>query len=452
MGQLVVVQQAMSNRAAAGVDGAPTATGSPVPVNEGENQSPPSPPGLASPQVHIQPHGQARQAEAVRNQVPIFHRLAAPAAAATAAPRPGIPFPIPSAAMATTSTPARAANPFTFTAPSYRQPMPQVAQVQQVQQQYLGMPQATQMQQVYQQYPGPSYCPGPGWPHGSGQGFGNQPNAPYGAAQFSSPYGGTWNQPQQGDGGARQLVRVPAIPLPVQPYKVQAASSWVTNCWPILPGDRMQGIFSFSQSGEVLTVRAPRDGEDWMKLNPREDDQRWGAINAAMAVLASSKTTPDRMMLDPYEALVQPTQFIELLRKTMPMTEAQLDMFTTMHDSMFRRLNALEMLHKGGQRAVDEFTASGLHGLEKRKANALQKAKRANPNDGGGGGGGGNGNQARRRARQAGGGGFSGNPAPSSTQTPGQAFNAPRQQQQPQGLKCGKCHKLGHRTEDCRSG
>jgi hypothetical protein len=112
------------------------------------------------------------------------------------------------------------------------------------------------------------------------------------------------------------------------------------------------------------------------------------------------------------------------------------------------------MLHKGGQRAVDELIASGLHGLEKRKANALQKAKRANPNDGvGGGGGGGNGNQARRRARRAGGGGFSGNPAPSSTQTLGQAFNAPRQQQQqPQGLKCGKCHKLGHRTKDCRSG
>jgi hypothetical protein len=143
-----------------------------------------------------------------------------------------------------------------------------------------------------------------------------------------------------------------------------------------------------------------------MKLNPREDDQRWGAINAAMAVLASSKSTPDRMMLEQYEALVQPTQFIKLLRKTMPMTEAQLDMFTTMHDSMFRRLNALEMLHKGGQRAVDEFTASGLHGLEKQKGNALQKAKRANPNDGGGGGG--NGNQARRRARRAGVGGVLG--------------------------------------------
>jgi hypothetical protein len=84
----------------------------------------------------------------------------------------------------------------------------------------------------------------------------------------------------------------------------------------------------------------------------------------------------------------------------MPMTEAQLDMFTTMHNSMFRRLNASEMLHKGGQRAVDEFTASGLHGLEKRKANALQKAKRANPNNGGGGSG--NGNQARPRAWRAG--------------------------------------------------
>jgi hypothetical protein len=36
------------------------------------------------------------------------------------------------------------------------------------------------------------------------------------------------------------------------------------------------------------------------------------------------------------------------------------------------------MLHKGGQRAVDEFMSSGLHGLEKRKANALQKAKRSN--------------------------------------------------------------------------
>jgi hypothetical protein len=45
MGRLVVVQQAMSDRAAAGVDGAPTATGGPVPVN-----------GPASPQVHIQPH------------------------------------------------------------------------------------------------------------------------------------------------------------------------------------------------------------------------------------------------------------------------------------------------------------------------------------------------------------------------------------------------------------
>jgi hypothetical protein len=205
--------------------------GGPVPVDEGDNQQwPPPQPGLP-PQVHDQAHGKARQAKAVRNQIPIVHLLAAPAAAATAtaALRPGTPFLIPpaAAAAATTATPARVANPFTFTAPSYRQPTTQGMQVHQVQQQQ-------------QQYPGPSYGPGPAWPYGSGQGFGYQPNAPYGTAQFSSPYGGMWNQPQQqqqGDGGTRQLTRVPAIALLVQPYEVQAEISWVTNCLPILPGD-----------------------------------------------------------------------------------------------------------------------------------------------------------------------------------------------------------------------
>jgi hypothetical protein len=199
-----------------------------------------------------------------------------------------------------------------------------------------------------------------------------------------------------------------------------------------------------------LTVRAPREGEEWMRANAREDEQRWAVLNSAMAVLSSSKTTPDRMMLDQYEALVQPTQFLEHLRKTMPMSEAQLDMVSSMHECMFRRLNALEMLHKGGQRAVDEFMSSGLHGLEKRKANALQKAKRAEPQSGGGGGGGGS--AARRRARRSGSGQAFGNPAPSATQTLGQAFNPPRQQQQQQGLKCGKCSRFGHKTADCLSG
>jgi hypothetical protein len=60
MGRLVVVQQAMNDRAAAGVDGVVVPTGGPVPVNMGENQLwPPPSPGL-SPQVHGQAHGQAR--------------------------------------------------------------------------------------------------------------------------------------------------------------------------------------------------------------------------------------------------------------------------------------------------------------------------------------------------------------------------------------------------------
>jgi hypothetical protein len=82
-----------------------------------------------------------------------------------------------------------------------------------------------------------------------------------------------------------------------------------------------------------------------MRLNQREEDQRWAVLNATMAVLASAKTTNKKMMLEQFEALVQPMQFLEHLRKTMTMTEAQLDMVTTMHESMFRCLNALEMLH-----------------------------------------------------------------------------------------------------------
>jgi hypothetical protein len=185
-----------------------------------------------------------------------------------------------------------------------------------------------------------------------------------------------------------------------------------------------------------------------MRANAREDEQRWAVLNSAMALLSSSKTTPDRMMLDQYKALVQSTQFLEHLRKTMPMSEPPLDMVLSMHECIFRRLNALEMLHKGGQRAVDEFMSSGLHGLEKRKANALQKAKRAEPQSSGGCGGG---NAARRRARRSGGGQAFGNPAPSATQLLGQAFNAPRQQQQQQGVKCGKCSRFGHKTADCLS-
>jgi uncharacterized iron-regulated protein len=40
------------------------------------------------------------------------------------------------------------------------------------------------------------------------------------------------------------------------------------------------------------------------------------------------------------------------------MSEAQLDTVTAMHEAMFHRLNALEMLHKGGQQAVDEFVST----------------------------------------------------------------------------------------------
>jgi hypothetical protein len=73
MGWLAVVQQAMNDRAAAGVGGGvvPTADGVVPVVDGGNDQQWPTPsPGLP-PQAHGQVHGQARQAEAVRNRIPI---------------------------------------------------------------------------------------------------------------------------------------------------------------------------------------------------------------------------------------------------------------------------------------------------------------------------------------------------------------------------------------------
>jgi hypothetical protein len=211
--------------------------------------------------------------------------------------------------------------------------------------------------------------------------------------------GGFWGQQQE---GTRQPTRFLATPLPQQSAEVENAAWHVTNCWPELPADRIPGIFGFAQSGELLTVREPRDGEDWMRLNPRQDEQRWSIFNATIAVLTSSKTPSDRAMLDQFESLVQPIQFLEQFRRSMPMTEIQLDMITTMHETMMRRLNALDVFYKGGQGAVDEFMKTSLTGIERSKANALYKARSLQPTTG----------PSRKRNRQSGGG-------PSATATSG---------------------------------
>jgi hypothetical protein len=393
MGELVTIQQGINDRVAAGL------ANNVVPGDanlQGQQWPPLPPPGHIPPHRFVQPTRTA----AVRPLAPNVHCLAAPplgAGAGVGGPRTLVPPAPPVAAPGLAVGPAAstAANLYIFTGPNYR--YPQMAQQQQHQ------PWAAQQQQ----------------PPGEFRGY--QANPFFGPGQFPSPYGS--NPWQQAGDGSRQPVRFAALPISVQPYEVQAACSWATNCWPESPADRLQGVLSISQTVEILTVRAPREGEEWMRANARKDEQRWAVLNSAMAVLSSSKTTPERMMLDQYKALVQPTQFLEHLRKTMPMSVPQQDMVSSMHECMFRRLNALEMLHKEGQRAVDEFMSSGLHGLEKRKVNALQKAKRAEPQSGGGGG-----NAARRRARRSGGGQAFGNPAPSATQTLGQAFTTPRRQ------------------------
>jgi hypothetical protein len=139
--------------------------------------------------------------------------------------------------------------------------------------------------------------------YGAVQAFGFQGMAAYAGMPFmGNPFGGGWQQ-QQGDGTTtRQPIRFPATLLPVQPYEVEAAYAWVVNCWPEPATDRIQGVFSIAQSGEILTVQAPRDGEDWMRLNPCQEEQRWSALNVQIAVLSSSKVAADRTTLEQFES------------------------------------------------------------------------------------------------------------------------------------------------------
>jgi hypothetical protein len=255
---------------------------------------------------------------------------------------------------------------FNFYGPNYNpQPLQQQQQRQQQQLQQQQQPRYPgvfqQQQQQLPRYPGvfqqqQQQATGPfgytpllaqqqqqGFPPMGGYGGAFGAGGVFGAmSQAAAMYGqsGMWQQP--GD-GAHQLVRFPAQPLPPQPAKVDSPCWQAANCWPEFPLDRIPGLFAFSQSGELLTVRAPRYGEDWMRYNPRQDRQRWSILNSTIAVLAASKNQPERMMLEQFESLVQPTQFLEFIHKTVPLSDANLNMVTSMHETMLRRLNALEV-------------------------------------------------------------------------------------------------------------
>jgi hypothetical protein len=106
---------------------------------------------------------------------------------------------------------------------------------------------------------------------------------------------GLW---QHQGGCARQPIRLLSLPLPQHPAEVENARWYTGNCWPELAADCVLGLFSSSQYGDVLTVRAPREGEEWMGLNPRHEEQRWVVLNSQIAVLAGSKVNTDKMMLE----------------------------------------------------------------------------------------------------------------------------------------------------------
>jgi hypothetical protein len=182
-----------------------------------------------------------------------------------------------------------------------------------------------------------------------------------------------------------------------------------------------------------------------MRLNPRHDEQRWAVLNSQIAVLACSKLNTDKMMLEHLESLVQPTQFLKYLRKTMPMSEDQLDMITTMHETMMRRLNVLEVLHKGGQRAVDEFMSSSLTGMEKlnqlpsRRPKGRQRTSTVLQGSG----------TVEVAAVAVGGGGGGGRSASGGGQNHGGNQNSGGSH--PSGIQCKKCKRFGHNTTDCKS-
>jgi hypothetical protein len=212
MGDLVTVQQQMATKAAADL----ATQQQQLQQQQWAPHHPQQiPRGYQAPQFRYgQPHPQARPAAAVRQQAPFVHRLTAPPAAAVTRPT-GTATPIPAAAaVAAVDLATRATNLYAFFAPGVRPPAPIFPQPQ----------------QFYGQVD---------------TGFGYVPTQNFGGSQFpgASPYrGGNWQQ-QQGDAG-RQPIRFAALPILVQPMEVETAISWITNCWPVLPADRAQGIFS----------------------------------------------------------------------------------------------------------------------------------------------------------------------------------------------------------------
>lgn len=103
------------------------------------------------------------------------------------------------------------------------------------------------------------------------------------------------------------------------------------------------------------------------------------------------------------------------------------------------------MLYKGGQKAVDEYTSSQLTGDEMKKHKAIIKACGGQGQSTTSGG-----NQASRKRQQRSGGGLpQTGGAACTTQAMGQPFQQCQGQGQGQGLKCGKCNWIGHKTADC---
>jgi hypothetical protein len=88
--------------------------------------------------------------------------------------------------------------------------------------------------------------------------------------------------------------------------------------------DRIQGVFGFTQQGEMTTVRAPSPGEERMRCNPRQEEQRQWSLQLHDGLLGGTFKRAGFLVaekkLDPLGEEAQQKEFLGFIIVTAAMT------------------------------------------------------------------------------------------------------------------------------------